>query len=44
MYRQDLSEEELLSFINEVKEGITEDVPVGYVDAYYEFEDRPAIT
>jgi exo-beta-1,3-glucanase (GH17 family) len=44
MYRQDLSEEELLSFINEVKEKITTDVPVGYVDAYYEFEDRPAIT
>ena len=44
MYRQDLSEQELLSFINEVKEGITEDVPVGYVDAYYEFEDRPAIS
>ena len=44
MYRQDLSEEELLSFINEVKEKITTDVPVGYVDAYYEFEDRPAIS
>ena len=29
MYRQDLSEEELLSFINEVKEKITTDVPVG---------------
>ena len=44
MYRQDLSEQELLSFINEVKEGITKDVPVGYVDAYYEFEDRPKVT
>jgi glucan 1,3-beta-glucosidase len=44
MYRQDLSEEELLSFINEVKEKITTDVPVGYVDAYYEFEDRPVIS
>jgi len=44
MYRQDLSEEELLIFINEVKEKITTDVPVGYVDAYYEFEDRPDIS
>lgn len=44
MYRRDLSEEELLSFINEVKEKITKDVPVGYVDAYYEFEDRLSIT
>jgi exo-beta-1,3-glucanase (GH17 family) len=44
MYRRDLTEKELLGFINQVKEGITTDVPVGYVDAYYEFEDRPAIT
>jgi exo-beta-1,3-glucanase (GH17 family) len=44
MYRGDLSEDELLEFIHEVKNGITTDVPVGYVDAYYEFSDRPRIT
>ena len=44
MYRGDLSEDELLQFISEVKEGIKVDVPVGYVDAYYEFSERPAIT
>ncbi len=43
MYRKDLSEEQLLGYIARVKEALP-DVPVGYVDAYYEFEDRPAIT
>lgn len=44
MYRRDLSESELVHFINKVKEKITIEIPVGYVDAYYEFEDRPTIT
>jgi exo-beta-1,3-glucanase (GH17 family) len=43
MYRGDLSEEELLDFIYQVKEALP-NVPVGYVDAYYEFADRPSIT
>ncbi|WP_139957147.1 glycoside hydrolase family 17 protein [Flavicella sediminum] len=43
LYRGDLEEEELLGFINEVKSAIPE-VPVGYVDAYYEFVDYPRIT
>ncbi|PWH83931.1 glycosyl hydrolase [Algibacter marinivivus] len=43
MYRGDLTEEELLSFIQDVKNDI-KDVPVGYVDAYYEFVYRPNIT
>jgi len=43
MYRKDLSEEELLRYIRQVKESIP-DIPVGYVDAYYEFADRPQIT
>lgn len=42
MYRGDLEESELLAFIHEVKEKI-KNVPVGYVDAYYEFRERPAI-
>tara|TARA_R110000868_G_scaffold37111_14_gene131599 strand:- start:6124 stop:7008 length:885 start_codon:yes stop_codon:yes gene_type:complete len=42
MYREDLSEEELLSFIARVKKELP-DIPVSYVDAYYEFENRPAI-
>lgn len=43
MYRKDLSEEELLDFIYKVKEAIP-GIPVGYVDAYYEFSQRPKIT
>lgn len=44
MYRGDLTEDELLDFLHQVKSGINVDVPVGYVDAYYEFTERPAIT
>lgn len=43
MYRGDLTEDELLGFIYQVKEALP-NVPVGYVDAYYEFADRPRIT
>ena len=42
MYRDDLTEDELIAFIDEVKAAVN--VPVGYVDAYYEFEQRPKIT
>ncbi|MBT8231772.1 MAG: glycosyl hydrolase [Saprospiraceae bacterium] len=44
MYRRDLTEEELLNFIKEVKTSIPQNIPVGYVDAYYEFSARPNIT
>ncbi|MEI7983609.1 MAG: glycosyl hydrolase family 17 protein [Bacteroidota bacterium] len=43
LYRDDLTENELLDFIRKVKQAIP-DVPVGYVDAYYEFTARPKIT
>ena len=43
LYRKDLTEEELLGFIHQVKEAIP-DIPVGYVDAYYEFGHKPRIT
>ena len=43
MYRKDLTEDELLAFMREVKEAIP-DIPMGYVDAYYEFSHRPRIT
>ncbi|WP_026951673.1 glycoside hydrolase family 17 protein [Algoriphagus mannitolivorans] len=43
MYRKDLSEDQLVEFIEKVKEEIPK-TPVGYVDAYYEFEHRPRIT
>ena len=43
MYRGDLEEDQLIKFIEQVKHEISE-IPVGYVDAYYEFSDRPKIT
>ena len=43
MYRKDLSEDELLAFMHQVKKEVP-DVPMGYVDAYYEFSNRPRIT
>ncbi len=43
MYRGDLTEEELLRFMYQVKEAIP-NIPMGYVDAYYEFTQRPKIT
>ncbi len=43
MYREEMSEEELIAYINRVKQEMPE-IPVGYVDAYYEFSQRPNIT
>jgi exo-beta-1,3-glucanase (GH17 family) len=43
LYRNDLSEAELLEYIHRVKNAIPE-VQIGYVDAYYEFSDCPNIT
>lgn len=44
LYRDDLSEDELLGFIQEVKDAVPDAIPVGYVDAYYEFVSKPRIT
>lgn len=42
LYRKDLTEDELINYIKRVKQAIPE-VPVGYVDAYYEFSKRPKL-
>lgn len=44
MYRKDLTEDELLDFISRVKNEVPQHIPVGYVDAYYEFTIKPRIT
>lgn len=44
MYREDLTEDELLEHMRYVKDSLPADIPMGYVDAYYEFAARPAIT
>ena len=44
LYRNDLSLEELLGYIKRVKEALSGlDIPVGYVDAYYEFSKHPEL-
>jgi exo-beta-1,3-glucanase (GH17 family) len=43
IYREELEEERLIDYIHYVKQN-TKGIPVGYVDAYYEFRDRPKIT
>ncbi|RQO58448.1 hypothetical protein DBR47_12095 [Paucibacter sp. KBW04] len=43
LLRKDMSEDELLATIERVKEALP-GVPVGYVDAYYLFEQHPRIT
>jgi len=42
LYRNDLSLEELLGYIKRVKEALP-NIPVGYVDAYYEFTKHPEL-
>tara|TARA_R110002051_G_scaffold100879_2_gene171292 strand:+ start:9029 stop:11383 length:2355 start_codon:yes stop_codon:yes gene_type:complete len=42
LLRGDVSEEELIGYINRVKEALKDfDVAVGYVDTYYEYYNRP---
>ena len=43
MYREELEEEELIEYILRAKQALN-GIPVGYVDAYYEFTNRPKIT
>jgi len=43
LYRKDLTEQELIECIQYVKNALP-NIPVGYVDAYYEFSLRPNIT
>ena len=42
LYRGDLSIDELLEYIHRVKEALP-NIPVGYVDAYYEFSRHPEL-
>lgn len=42
MYREELEEEELIEYILRAKQAL-KGIPVGYVDAYYEFTNRPKI-
>jgi exo-beta-1,3-glucanase (GH17 family) len=43
LLREDMSEDDLIAFIERVKQALPE-VKVGYVDAYYLFEKHPRVT
>ncbi|WP_291014636.1 MFS transporter [Hydrogenophaga sp.] len=43
LLRDELPEAELLEYIRRVRAALPEDVPVGCVDAYYQFLERPAL-
>ncbi len=43
LLRGDLTEDELIDYVNRAKQGAS-GVPVGYVDAYFEFNDHPRIS
>ncbi|MEM9143147.1 MAG: glycosyl hydrolase family 17 protein [Bacteroidota bacterium] len=42
LYRNELSLEQLLGYLKHVKEALPQ-IPVGYVDAYYEFTNHPEL-
>jgi GPH family glycoside/pentoside/hexuronide:cation symporter len=44
LLRNELSEQELIKYINQVKALLPKNIPVGYVDAYYHFLEKPALT
>lgn len=44
LLRGELPEQELLAYLTRVKAALPQDVPVGCVDAYFEFLERPALT
>ena len=43
LYREELNEETIISYIQQVKMA-AKNIPVGYVDAYFEFINRPKLT
>lgn len=42
LMRDDISEQEMLNYIKKVKEALP-NIPIGYVDAYYQFLERPRL-
>lgn len=42
LLRNNLTEQELITYIQRVKRALP-DIPVGYVDAYYQFREHPAL-
>ncbi|MCH8535149.1 MAG: glycosyl hydrolase, partial [Flavobacteriaceae bacterium] len=43
LYRKELTLEQLLTYMKEVRAKIPAHIPIGYVDAYYEFSSHPEL-
>ena len=43
LHRDEISEAEIIDYINRVKKAIPSHIEVGYVDAYYQFIERPKL-
>ncbi len=43
LHRGELSEQDVLQYIKRVRQALPSSIQVGYVDAYYQFLDRPAL-
>lgn len=43
LHREEISEQEMITYINRVRAELPTSIPVGYVDAYYQYLDRPAL-
>ncbi|RZJ31815.1 MAG: glycosyl hydrolase, partial [Chryseobacterium sp.] len=43
LHREEISEQEIITYINQVRAELPISIPVGYVDAYYQYLDRPAL-
>ncbi|MEO0974517.1 MAG: glycosyl hydrolase family 17 protein [Pseudomonadota bacterium] len=43
LLRGDLDEQALLDYLRRAREAVPQEIPIGYVDAYFEFEDHPRI-
>jgi glycoside/pentoside/hexuronide:cation symporter, GPH family len=43
LHRGEISEQDLIGYIQRVRAALPETIPVGYVDAYYQFLDKPAL-
>ncbi len=43
LQRNELTEQEIINYLKKVREMVPLHIPIGYVDAYYQFIERPAL-
>lgn len=43
LHREEIAEQELIGYIQRIRVALPDSIPVGYVDAYYQFLNRPSL-